>query len=322
MRWLVRFGVAFVCLGLAGLRLGGVAEAAAPQPTHVEIESIGTTPETKFKGLSAFCLDREGNLLACDGKGKVIKVITPQGKLLKEWKMPFGPLRIRVALDGSIYVGGNAVLAKMSKDGKVLKTVQSDGTNFPRSRLSGIAVTDKYVFASFGKGWSLRSSGSIIRFDRDLGNPKTVATGMRGCCQRLDLAAKDGVLYVAENTRFRIVRMDADGKVLSQWGKRGRTNVEDFGACCNPMNIVFHANGDLYTAESGLGRVKRYTADGKFLELVGEVGVQRFTRAGHMAASCSNITVAVADDRKLVFVQDVRNNLIRVLKAREVRGKK
>ena len=304
-----------VCLLAAGFSL--VAEAAALKPTHVEIESIGKTQETQFKGLSAFCLNNQGNLLACDGKGRLIKVLTPQGKRLAEWKMPFGPLRIRVAADNTIYVGGNGVLAKLSKDGKVLRTVKSDGSNFPRSRSSGIAVSDKYVFASFGRGWSLRARGTIVRFDRDLENAKTIATGMRGCCQRLDLASKDGVLYVAENTRYRIVRMDADGKVLSQWGRRSRTDVAGFGACCNPMNVTFRSNGELYTAESGLGRVKRYTADGKFLGLVGEIGVQRFTRAGHLAASCSNITVDVTDDGKLVFVQDVRRNLIRVLQARE-----
>lgn len=227
--------------------------------------------------------------------------------------MPFAPWRIRRAGDGSIYVGGTGVLARLDSKGKILKKVTSDGSNFPKAKVSGIAVTDDYVFASLGSSWSLRSKAVIVRFDRNLGNPKTIAQNLRGCCQRLDLAAKDGVVYVAENTRFRVVRYDAEGKVLSNWGSKSRTSMEGFGSCCNPMNIIFGPTGQLYTAESGLGRVKRYSPDGKFLGLVGQVGVQRFTRAGRTAASCSNITIAVTKDGNRVFVQDVARNIIRIL---------
>jgi hypothetical protein len=125
--------------------------------------------------------------------------------------------------------------------------------------------------------------------------------------------AKDGVLYVAENARHRVVRFDRDGEVLSTWGRRARTNVAEFGSCCNPMNLCFGPGGVLYTAESGLGRVKRYTPEGKFLGLVGYVGVTRFTRAGRLAASCSNIAIAVNKDGSRVFVQDLKKNIIRVL---------
>jgi hypothetical protein len=110
-----------------------------------------------------------------------------------------------------------------------------------------------------------------------------------------------------------VVRYDAEGKALSNWGEKSRTGMEGFGSCCNPMNICFGPGGELYTAESGLGRVKRYSPDGKFLGLIGQIGVLRFTRAGRTASSCSNITVAVTKDANRVFVQDVSRNIIRVL---------
>ena len=300
------------------------AEDSARTATHQEKESIGTTKEMRFGSLISFCLNSEGNLLCCDAKASEIKVITPVGKVLDTWKLPFGPWRIRRAGDGAVYIGGTGILARLDDKGKITKQVASDGSNFPKARVSGIAVTKDYVFATLGSGRSLRSKGDIVRFDRDLGNPKTIVRDLRGCCQRLDLAAKDGVLYVAENARFRVVRYDADGKVLSKWGSKSRTSVEGFGACCNPMNIIFGPGGELYTAESGLGRVKRYSADGKFLSLVGQIGVQRFTRAGRTAASCSNITVAVSKDAKRVFVQDVGKNIIRMLlkKGEPVEGAK
>ncbi len=302
---------------VVGINTLGDSAAGAETPiqaaTHQEKECIGTTKETQFGALSSFCLNSDGNLLCCDAKASQIKVITPVGKVLDTWKMPFAVWRIRRADDGSVYVGGTGVLARLDSKGKIIKKVASDGSNFPKAKVSGIAVTNDYVFASLGSGWSLRSKAVIVRFDRNLGKPKTIAQDLRGCCQRLDLAAKDDAVYVAENARFRVVRYDAEGKVLSSWGEKSRTSVEGFGACCNPMNIIFGPGGELYTAESGLGRVKRYSPDGKFLGLVGQIGVLRFTRAGRTASSCSNITVAVTKDAKRVFVQDVSRNIIRVL---------
>jgi hypothetical protein len=79
------------------------------------------------------------------------------------------------------------------------------------------------------------------------------------------------------------------------------------------MNLCFGPEGELYTAESGLGRIKRYTPDGKFLGLVGYAGVERFNRRGRLAASCSNITVAVDEDASRIYVLDFKNNIIRIL---------
>jgi sugar lactone lactonase YvrE len=129
----------------------------------------------------------------------------------------------------------------------------------------------------------------------------------------LDIVAKDDVLYVAENSRYRVLRCDRQGKILSKWGNRDRKNIEGFGSCCNPMNLCFGPEGELYTAESGLGRIKRYTPDGKFLGLVGYVGVERFNRRGRLAASCSNITIALSKDTSRIYILDFKKNIIRVL---------
>ncbi len=143
--------------------------------------------------------------------------------------------------------------------------------------------------------------------------PVLIAEDMRGCCQRLDMVVWEDALYVAENARHRVVKFDTTGKVLSKWGARDRVNIEGFGSCCNPMNLCFGPKGELYTAESGLGRIKRYSLDGKFLELVGYVGVDRFSRATRLAASCSNIAIAVNKEASRIFVLDFKNNFIRVL---------
>ena len=172
--------------------------------THKEVKSIGLTPETRFENLTTFCMTQNGNFLACDAKAKEVKVINPVGKLLGRWKLEFTPYSIDARPDGCVYVAGYGVVAKLDKTGKVLKTVEANGVNFPKAKLSGIATTEKELFVAFGSGWSLRSSSSIVRFDHNLGQATVIAENLRGCCQRLDMVARDGLLYVAENARHRI----------------------------------------------------------------------------------------------------------------------
>ena len=325
MRLARGFAVA-VCLAVAWS-----SPAAAPgqaEATHTEIQSIGTSGEGKIGKLATLCVAPDDRLLACDAASKDVKVFDLAGKLKARWSLPFAPSAICTAADGAIYVGGALRLAKLDKSGKVVKAAQVDpdltgsrggghgrfpGGRPPVGSASGMAVTDKDLFVSFGSGWSTRAKAVIVRFDLQLGGAKRIASNLNGCCQRLDLATRDGVLYVAENCRHRVVTMDRDGRELGTWGRRDRSNVEGFGSCCNPMNLCFGPRGALYTSESGLGRVKRYSANGEFQALIGEVGVTRFTRAGHLAASCSNIAIGVSADGRRIFIQDVKTNGIRVL---------
>lgn len=295
----------------------GEAEILDDEATHAEIEPIGLAEGTEFGSLTNFCITSKGQLLACDAKRKEIRIIDVNGKTKATWKLEFEPHAIYAGKDGIVYVGGIGIAAKLDSKGKVLKTVDTESIGFEKAKVTGIEATDKDVFVCFGSGWSLRSLSTIVRFDRDLDNPKTLVEDMRGCCQRLDIVAREGKLYVAENARHRVVTLDREGKQLDKWGKRGRSGLEGFGSCCNPMNLFFGAKGELYTAESGLGRIKKYSTDGKLIGLVGYVGVDRFVRAGRLAASCSNITVAANADESKVYVLDFSHNIIRVLKKKD-----
>lgn len=298
-------------------------DVAAETATHEEVEPLAV----EFQRLASLQLAPDGNLLACDTDAQQIKVISPEGKQIGTIKLDFGPEGIDVAADGTIYCGGQGQLAMLDKSGKVLATAKmpedaaSEAPERRRrepgnrgQRVSGIAVSGDDVFVAFGSGWSLGSKSKLFRFDRKLEKPQLLAEGLRGCCQRCDITAHEGVLYLAENSVHRVVSYDRQGEVLGKWGQRSRTEVEGFGSCCNPMNLCFDAAGTLYTAESGLGRVKCYAADGTFRGLVGYVGVERFNQAGSLAASCSNIAIAATPDGSRVYVMDYKNNLIRVLR--------
>ena len=297
-----------------------VEDIGTETATHKEIEPLAIP----FRNITALRLTAQGNLLATDSQERVIKVISPEGKQIAKVELPFGPEAIDVAPDGTLYCGGQGKLAKLDAKGTILETVDvptnvASGTG-PRmrgrgmpNRVSGIAVSDTAVFVAFGTGWSTGSKSKLFRFDRELGSPKLLAEGLRCCCQRCDIVCRDGVVYLAENTVHRVVQYDREGKVLGKWGQRSRTSLDGFGACCNPMNLCFVPDGTLYTSESGMGRVKRYTADGEFLGLVGYVSTTRFSRASGLAASCSNIAIAVTPDGARVYVMDYKARKIRVL---------
>ena len=299
-----------------------VEDVGAATASHKELEPL----RVEFGQLTALRLHPNGNLLAADSKAKAIKVIGPNGKLVGTVNLSFSPEAFNIDAHGTIYCGGQGQLAKANVHGEILKKVQMpenvatpvNAVSRRRARgrpprISGIAMSDTDLFVAVGSGWSMGSKSKLFRFDLDFGNPTLVAEGLRGCCQRCDIVFRDGVLYAAENTAHRVVKYDRDGKVLGKWGQRSRTALAGFGSCCNPMNLCFDASGVLYTAESGMARIKRYSTDGTFLDLVGYVGVQRFQRAGHMAASCSNIAIAVTPDGSRVYVMDFKGNLIRVL---------
>jgi sugar lactone lactonase YvrE len=297
-----------------------LAAEPEPQPTaaaYKEVDSLCMTPETKVKKMSFFGMDTKGNLLVGDLATKKILHVSPDDKLVATWQLDFAPQAIHIRADGRVYVGGMGEirLMKLDAEGKVLSTAKIAGEGVPKARVAAITSTEKDLFVSFGSGRSLRALATIVRFDLDGGNPKEIATRLRGCCQRLDLVTRNGVLYAAENAVHRVVKYDRDGNVLAKWGKRDRTGEEGFGSCCNPMNICFGADGSLYTAESGLGRIKRYTVDGKYLGIVGIVGTDKFNRAGGLAVSCSNICVAPNADASRVFVMDLKGSRIRVLAA-------
>jgi len=162
-------------------------------------------------------------------------------------------------------------------------------------RIHAIAATERDVFtvcpASKGYGFD------VWRTDTDFASPQKIVTGLRGCCGQMDIQTANGKLYVAENARKRVVCYDREGVKLAAWGKAHRTDVKGFGSCCNPMNIQFGPNREVYTVEAGLGRIKRYTPDGKFLGLVGKV---------KDVPSCMHNPIAITADGARVFLLDPR----------------
>lgn len=172
-------------------------------------------------------------------------------------------------------------------------------------KASSISAAGEDVFlathAAVGYGFE------IWRLDNRLENGTRIVSDLSGCCGQMDVKACEHGLYVAENSRHRVCRFDREGELLDKWGHSARTGLEGFGSCCNPMNVAFGPDGAVYTAEDNTGRIKRYSADGKLLGLVGSIEV---------VPGCKNVSIAVSSDGSRVYMLDITQGRIVRMDAR------
>jgi len=168
--------------------------------------------------------------------------------------------------------------------------------------VSSLSANEKEIFlaCSATKGYGY----DVWRMDKNFDKSSLIVTGLRGCCGQMDVQCCDDGIFVAENSRHRVNHYDRTGKLLKHWGNRDRKGVEGFGSCCNPMNVAVGREGEVYTAESNLGYIKRYSTDGKYLGFVGKV---------KLVPGCKNVSIMVSPDGDRVYMMDLTRNHIIVM---------
>ncbi len=175
---------------------------------------------------------------------------------------------------------------KKFSGGKGIEDVEIDRSISQMGSVNSIAIGDSNVFVTCrsneGFGYD------IWKVTKDFENPEMVKGNLSGCCGQMDIQACDDKLLIAENTKFRVGIYDSKGKMISKFGQQDRTGDEGFGSCCNPMNVRCCENGDIITAESSIGTIKRFDAEGKLLGTIGKAKI---------GGGCKN--VALAHDTKL-----------------------
>lgn len=168
-----------------------------------------------------------------------------------------------------------------------------------KMKVSSISADDKHVFVATrdlaGYGYA------IWKMDSQFAGGESIVSGLRGCCGQMDVQCCTNGLFVAENSRHRVVRFDFAGDETTTWGKQDRTGADGFSSCCNPMNVCFNGANEVYTAESGTGRIKRFDANGKLLSYVGDV---------ELVPGCKNVSIAASPTGDKVYMLDLTRNHI------------
>lgn len=180
-------------------------------------------------------------------------------------------------------------------DDETLKYMLESQTRIPSIATSG---EDVFVAVSTGRGFE------IWRVDSHFENGTKVIENLSGCCGQFDFYAANGNLFLAENTKFQVGIYDRDGKPLSGFGERAGSSEAGFGSCCNPMNVICTSSGDILTAESSIGKIKRFNQAGELVSVVGKARI---------GGGCKHVALGFDESRNRYYVQYEDKNAICVL---------
>ena len=281
---------------LLGLCILWVLPAIAA--THKQGADVADTLETRASKLANFCLTPNGDVLACDESDKIVRLISTKNQLKAAYNVPFNPQSVVALPGGGCVVAGPNKVAILGGDGKITKSADLPNSGrYSRSPSVTVMGDDIFVCARASMAFS------VYRLDKNLGGCTEIIKGLRGCCGCMDIASNGKELFVAENARHHVMRFDREGKKLGEFGKRDPESVEGFGGCCEPKNICFDAEGNIYTSESDTFRVKRFDSSGK----CAVIGVVKSPNVG-----CLQVTIAVGKDGTVYFC-DNGANIIRTL---------
>ena len=150
------------------------------------------------------------------------------------------------------------------------------------------AGDDILVTLSRNRGYEIWRTGP--KFD----NPRKVIGDMRGCCGQMDMTVAGERILTAENTKFRVGIYDLEGKIISAFGERFKEDNNGFGSCCNPMNVLCCGNGDILTAESSIGHIKRYNEKGELQAVIGRARI---------GGGCKHVALGIDEKRDRYYVQ-------------------
>ena len=137
--------------------------------------------------------------------------------------------------------------------GEKLKSMKFDKL---KSAQAARIVDNKLVIADL-------SARTLVFMDLETGKEMTrIKNGLRLCCGIFDFCeAPDNTIAVSNLGAFKLQRYDLNGKLVSEFGKRGR-ELDDFQRCCNPVSASYLPGGEILTVEKSPTRIKIYDANG------------------------------------------------------------
>jgi DNA-binding beta-propeller fold protein YncE len=193
------------------------------------------TREGEFHFPIGIAINKADQVFVTDHYNNRVQQFNKNGKFLAAFAVLPNPGGIAVDESGNIFI-----------------------THFPAARLSKDKTPDRIsVYSAQGK--LLREWGRSGTADGELSWPGGIAI------------SPDGRVYVADQTNRRVQVFHRLGKFLGKWGEYG-TKPGQFGGNSGrtsrvggPQFVALDRAGNVYTTEGSVGRVQKFTADGKFL---------------------------------------------------------
>ncbi len=225
--------------------------------------------------ISQLAIGAGDTLCVLENNGKVT-LFKPDGSLVIAIETGMiNTTAIAVAPNGNLHVFSTRSKAKKVKVGARMRTVQIPigvecgifdvagkklgTTTFDalKSAKAAHIVGDTLVVADIAQR-------ALIFMDLETGKETArIKKGLRLCCGMFDFCKAPGNTVAVSNLgAFKVQQFDLNGKLLKEFGKRGR-EADDFQGCCNPVSAGYLPDGRIVTVEKEPTRIKIYDADGK-----------------------------------------------------------
>ena len=177
-------------------------------------------------------------------------------------EVKLGPMSaVEVDQKGNIYVlhRGEPGLVKFNEKGEYLKGwgngmfKVAHGLRFDRAGNVWTTDNGNHVLRQFSP------EGELLKTLGEVGVPGPDQTHFRAPDDVV--FSSTGEMYVADSGNGRIVHLDADGKFLSQFGKKGKGN----GEFSTAHGLGIDKQNRLYVADRGNNRVQVFSPTGEFV---------------------------------------------------------
>jgi hypothetical protein len=239
------------------------AKDAAWKPSCNEVGLIQIGDSKRPGALKNFCLNPEGNVLACfapSGSGPKnapgIRVYSPKGELLKTMPLEIKPGAVCVAKDGSIFVAGDGKLLKLDAEGKVLASAVSPVASEPVVMTKETEEMVKQMATQMKKPYK----DQLAEMQASLEKRRAEVTGLAVTEQDVFMAVP-----APSDFTFRVYRFNT--AALTE----PKLVVEKLRGCCGQMDIQSH-DGNLWIPHNARHQVESHDRDGKQLTKFGTEG--------------------------------------------------
>jgi Ca2+-binding RTX toxin-like protein len=202
----------------------------------------------------------ENNVYVVDEMQNTIQKFDNDGNFILKWGgigsengQFIEPQGITINSSGVVYVADsmNHRIQTFTSDGEFLSSFGKYGYGDGNlKRPVDIAVYGDFIYVSDPGGYKIEkysSDGiSLNSFDYNFGGSKVRPGGL--------IADPDGNIYFVDTVKYRVVKMNSDGKTITAWGNLGVGN----GKFLEPKDLVLDNRGYLFVLDSSIGLVQKF----------------------------------------------------------------
>lgn len=240
------------------------------QPTPLTIQT--PAPDWTTDYISSVAAGRDGTTYVLHRNLKVdpVLAIDSGGRILRSWGSGLytNPHSIRVDPEGNLWTvdSGSSVVLKFSPQGKQL--LRFEVGELPQGARGFRGAAD-IAFGPGGRVFIADGYGNarVLEYDsqgRRVREWGSAGTGPGQFHLPHGIAARDGVIYVADRQNGRIQRFNLEGRYLGEWSHLGKTFSISIAPDGNlwigthPRNVANEAPGWLVNVDRATGKVIGY----------------------------------------------------------------